>query len=73
MLIIHIIYLVGIFSYYIFNIIFGKMFYSAVPYVNVAFNGEGFIIGLGLLFVAIFESIISCIFSGLIYYDHVED
>ena len=73
MLIIHIIYLVGIFSYYIFNIIFGKMFYSAIPYVNVAFNGEGFIIGLGLLFVAIFESIISCIFSGLIYYDHVED
>ena len=73
MLIIHIIYLVGIFSYYIFNIIFGKMFYSAIPYVNVAFNGEGFIIGLGLLFVAIFECIISCIFSGLIYYDHVED
>ena len=73
MLIIHIIYLVGIFSYYIFNIIFGKMFYSAIPYVNVAFNGEGFIIGLGLLFVAIFESIISCIFSGLIYYDNVED
>ena len=73
MLIIHIIYLVGIFSYYIFNIIFGKMFYSAIPYVNVAFNGEGFIIGLGLLFVAIFESINSCIFSGLIYYDHVED
>ena len=73
MLIIHIIYLVGIFFYYILNIIFGTMFYKAVPYLKMFNYGEGYVIGLGLFFLAIFESLISCIFSGIIYYDHVED
>ena len=73
MLIIHIIYLVGIFFYYILNIIFGTMFYKAVPYLKMFNYGEGYVIGLGLFFLSIFESLISCIFSGIIYYDHVED
>ena len=70
--IIHIIYLVGIVFYYIFNIIFGRIYYSALPLGKITYFGEGFMIGLGIMALVVFESIISCVFSSIIYYDHAE-
>ena len=70
---IHILYLIGIIFYYCLNLVFGLIFYKKFPIKKVEYIGEESTIGLGIIFLVLFESIISCIFSSLIYYNNSEE
>ena len=71
--IIHIVYIVGAFFFYVFNMLFGRICYSILCFQNVEFSGEGFMMGMGIMVIVMFESIITCVFSSVIYYGHAED
>ena len=70
---IHIAYIVGIIYYYLLNLLFGILFYHIFPVKKVDYYGELYMIGTGLIVLIVFESVISCIFSSLVYFKKIED
>ena len=70
---IHIAYIVGIIYYYLINLLFGIIFYHIFPVKKVDYYGELYMIGMGLVVLIVFESVISCIFSSLVYFKKIED
>jgi hypothetical protein len=60
---IHIAYIVGIIYYYLINLLFGIIFYHIFPVKKVDYYEELYMIGMGLVVLIVFESVISCIFS----------
>ena len=70
---IHLAYIIGIIYYYLMNLLFGKLFSIIYPVKKANYNGEGYMMGIGFLFLTVFEGIVSFVFSSLIYYKKFED
>jgi len=70
---IHLAYIIGIIYYYLMNLLFGKLFSIIYPVKIDNYNGEGHMMGIGFLFLTVFEGIVSFVFSSLIYYKKFED
>ena len=71
--IIHIVYIVGVIFFYFLNLLSGRILYSQMFSKKNELYNETYIIGSGIMIIILFESIISCIFSSIIYYEYVDD